>query len=100
MPNDPSRSILKGDEDQIYDLNNRDAQFERYKNLMTSKYYNLNANSTPLSEGQGPARYELPAPFSYMNIISEQRKDMIGQLKNSSLAGPAPSIPDDFAKQV
>jgi len=71
VPNDPSRSYMKGEEDQIYDLTNKDAQFERYKNLMTSKYYNLNANSTPLSEGHGPAKYELPAPFSYMNIISE-----------------------------
>jgi hypothetical protein len=43
VPNDPNSHT-----EPFLDLNNPDAQFERYKNLMQSKYYNLNVNSTPL----------------------------------------------------
>lgn len=44
MPNPPNPGI----EPYVGDLTTPDAQFERYKNLMRSKYYNLNVNSTTM----------------------------------------------------
>ena len=65
QPNPPPSTS----EPYICDLTTPDAQFERYKNLMRSKYYNLNVNSTTLVNEQG-AKYSQPAPFTgYARII-------------------------------
>lgn len=60
-------------EPYVCDLTTPDAKFERYKNLMRSKYYNLNVNSTTMVDEHN-AKYSQPAPFTgYQNIIKEQR---------------------------
>ena len=63
-----------GKEPYVADLSTSDAQYERYKNLMKSKYYNLQVNSTTMSgmAMDQAAKYRHPASFvSYSNIIEE-----------------------------
>ena len=58
-------------EPYVCDLTTPDAKFERYKNLMRSKYYNLNVNSTTLVNDHS-MKYSQPSPFTgYQNIIQE-----------------------------
>ncbi len=73
MPNPPRSQA----EPYVCDLSTNDAQYERYKNVMKSKYYNLNINSTTVANEQ-QAKYSMPAPFSgYSKIISDQRNQML-----------------------
>ena len=83
-PNPPPSAA----EPYICDLTTPDAQYERYKNLMRSKYYNLNVNSTTVTNEVG-AKYSQPAPFTgYSRVIEEQRQQMLDQLKDPLVAGP------------
>ena len=64
-----------GREPYIADVNTSDAQYERYKNLLKSKYYNLQVNSTTMAAMDEASKYKHPATFvSYSNIIEEQRQ--------------------------
>jgi len=75
-------------EPYIADLSTPDAQYERYKNVMRSKFYNLNVNSTTLPN-ETQAKYSMPAPFSsYTKVIKDQRNQMLEQLKDPLTAGP------------
>ena len=59
MPNPPAPV----EEPYVCDLTTADAQFERYKNLMRSKYYNLNLNSTTQID-EFHAKYKQPYTFT------------------------------------
>ncbi len=86
--NQPNPAADHG-EPYICDLTTPDAQYERYKNLMRSKYYNLNVNSTTLINDSIGKYGTQPAPFSgYSRVIAEQREKMIEQLKDPISAGP------------
>ena len=51
-------------EPYVADLSTPDAQYERYKNVMRSNFYNLQANSTMMSGAAEQAtKYSHPAPF-------------------------------------
>jgi len=41
----PNKPILRPGEDSV-DFSNSDTQYERYKNLIQSNFYNLNANTS------------------------------------------------------
>ena len=70
------------------DLSTPDAQYERYKNLMRSKYYNLNVNSTTLP-AKSSDKYAMPAPFTgYTKVIEEQRQQLMESLRDPLSAGP------------
>ena len=84
MPN-PPQSLS---EPYIADLSTPNAQYERYKNVMRSKFYNLNINSTTIPNDL-QAKYSKPAPFSsYKQVIDEQRAQMMEQLRDPLTAGP------------
>ena len=87
QPNPPT----DGQEPFICDLTTSDAQYERYKNLMRSKFYNLQVNSTTMGgmQAEQAAKYQHPATFTnYTNVIQEQRQQMLNLLNNPTNAGP------------
>jgi len=59
-------------EPYICDVTTPDAQYERYQNVMRSKFYNLKANSTTHAN-ESAAKYGTQSmPFSgYSRIINE-----------------------------
>ena len=66
QPNPPASAS----EPYILVLSTPDAQYERYKNLMKSKYYNLNVNSTTVTNEVGAKYLQQPSPFTgYSQVI-------------------------------
>ena len=71
-----------------YDLKNPDTQYLRYKQLMNSQYYNLQANSTNAADpakshgyadmyGDTKKIYELPNRYK---LHAQQREDAMKQM--------------------
>ena len=85
QPNAP----LSAQEPYICDVTTMDAQYERYKNVMKSKFYNLKANSTTHMNVTALKYGSQPASFSgYGRVIADQRQEMLDQLKDPLSAGP------------
>lgn len=64
-------NALSSDEPFICDLNMPEAQYERYKNLMKSNYYNLQANSTLVNPSVA-MKYQLPSQVASYSQIMQQ----------------------------
>ena len=76
-------------EPYVCDVTTLDAQYERYKNVMRSKFYNHHVNSTTTVNETFSKYGAQPAPFSgYSRIIEDQRNQMMEQLKDPLSAGP------------
>ena len=46
------------------DFKNPDAQYNRYRQLMSRQYYNFNANSAANNVPQPHVNYQPPSPFT------------------------------------
>jgi hypothetical protein len=64
----------------VCDLSSAESQFERYKTLMASNYYSLNANTTPYRPEQSTKGFSVRQPLPSVRMQDEVRKPKMVQI--------------------